>query len=181
MSRCISFSDWTSADDMCSMGTRRGLTQRTGTSPGPLETLPLGGSTPLLSVPTPRSRLDSVSSLRSLWSDSIVEMRECTTDAPVQYLIINLGLSQSFSVIDWGNLVFPAKMTIDYIRVSLPLRLSVDEADEACRCTNERTRRISDVILQRCPRPITSLGMSQRLRTPSLYSHNCSIAISTRT
>jgi hypothetical protein len=37
-----------------------------------------------------------------------------------QYLIANLGLSESFGGIDFDHLTFPTKMSIDYIRVYQP-------------------------------------------------------------
>jgi hypothetical protein len=38
-------------------------------------------------------------------------------DVRTQYLISNLGMSNSFIPIDFDNLKFPAKLRIDYIRV----------------------------------------------------------------
>lgn len=37
-----------------------------------------------------------------------------------QYIIANLGLSLGFGVVDFQNLIFPATMSIDYIRVYQP-------------------------------------------------------------
>lgn len=34
------------------------------------------------------------------------------------YLILNLGISASFQTINWAELQFPAKMLVDYVRVS---------------------------------------------------------------
>ncbi len=35
----------------------------------------------------------------------------------MQYIIMNLGLSTSFTTVDLEHLVFPASMFIDYVRV----------------------------------------------------------------
>jgi beta-glucanase (GH16 family) len=38
----------------------------------------------------------------------------------IQYIIANVGLSPGFGTLDFENLVFPATMSIDYIRVYQP-------------------------------------------------------------
>ena len=35
----------------------------------------------------------------------------------MQYLIMNLGISENFGFVDYDNLVFPATMRVDWIRV----------------------------------------------------------------
>lgn len=46
-----------------------------------------------------------------------VQIGQRLVSAEPMYIIINLGLSASFQVIDWGSLLFPAKMSVDYVRV----------------------------------------------------------------
>lgn len=40
-----------------------------------------------------------------------------TCPPPFQYLIMNLGMSENFGVIDFEHLTFPATMRVDWIRV----------------------------------------------------------------
>lgn len=35
----------------------------------------------------------------------------------MQYILMNLGISENFGFVDYENLVFPTSMYIDYVRV----------------------------------------------------------------
>lgn len=76
----------------------------------------------------------------------------------MQYILANLGISTSFTTIDYDDLIFPAIMQLDYIRVrptrgSFPPRLF---NYCLCRFTSGQTRSILVVIRQISQRQIIS-------------------------
>lgn len=67
-------------------------------------------------MPTLKSRLVLVLSLKSLWYSLNVLPDDYITHLS-QYLIMNLGMSENFGFVDVDNLPFPSTMRVDYVRV----------------------------------------------------------------
>ena len=50
-----------------------------------------------------------------------IRMKQCMiAECQIQYIIINLGISESFGTVDLEHLPFPVHMRVDYIRVYQP-------------------------------------------------------------
>lgn len=53
--------------------------------------------------------------------DPLVEISDRPIPEEPMYIIMNLGMSESFGHVDLANLVFPAIMSVDYVRVYQPM------------------------------------------------------------
>ncbi|KAG1828322.1 glycoside hydrolase family 16 protein [Suillus variegatus] len=56
----------------------------------------------------------------ALVADSVTEISDRPIPQEPMYLITNLGISENFQTVDFTNLIFPATMRIDWIRVYQP-------------------------------------------------------------
>jgi hypothetical protein len=69
------------------------------------------------------------------------------TDARLQSLIINFGMSPGFQLQDYKNLKFPATMLIDYVRVyqrSNEINVGCDPSD------HPTTKYIQEYVTRQC-------------------------------
>lgn len=72
-------------------------------------------------LPTVLSRSPAGLSLRNQWYIPLyLLIGQARKHLSNQYIIVNLGMSTNFGVVDLEHLSFPAHMRVDYIRVYQP-------------------------------------------------------------